>query len=181
MSGKTPILASASNGHGMVVRSLIRHGADVEQCDNAGNRPLMVAAESAGRDTRGYEGKQTLVHYLDVLNILLDADADPNAMDSSQMTAIDRVCVSNGCVPILKLLIERGGRLAAKSSRHRNKGRTNLMTAVVSGHFELVKFLVEKCYCNVGERSEFGHTLFDVAYAKGDTDVAQYLEQRAAE
>jgi len=57
-------------------------------------------------------------------------------------------------------------------------GRTALHLAACEGHFDCVRFLVEKCSVEPSPRDRWGQTPLDEARNFGHNAVAQYLEQQ---
>lgn len=72
--GHTPLDIAVAHGNAAVVRSLLRHGADLETRDRYGNTPLLSAV-LAGSKAYG------------IVNLLLDAGADPDAENKNNLSA----------------------------------------------------------------------------------------------
>src|SRR5690606_4719877 len=75
---KTPLLYATRHGHLDIVQRLIAHGADIELADGNGITPLINAIVNASSVRIDPDGK---TDHLAIANVLLDAGANPNAMD----------------------------------------------------------------------------------------------------
>jgi len=81
--GTTPLLIATLNGHFDLAKYLVEHGADPNLASRAGAAPLYAALnvqwapKAAYPQPRAYLQQQTT--YLDLLTLLLDQGADPNA------------------------------------------------------------------------------------------------------
>ena len=81
--GTTPLLIATLNGHFDLAKYLLEHGADANLASAAGAAPLYAtlnvqwAPKAAYPQPRAYLQQQTT--YLDLMTLLLDKGADPNA------------------------------------------------------------------------------------------------------
>ena len=81
--GTTPLLIATLNGHFDLAKYLVEHGADPNLASRAGAAPLYAvlnvqwAPKAAYPQPRAYLQQQTT--YLDLMTLLLDQGADPNA------------------------------------------------------------------------------------------------------
>ncbi len=136
----------------------------------------MVASESAGRKRysadSNEEERESVGLYLEVIDSLIASGADVNVLDSTNTTALDRVCTSTGSVSVLSHLLQHGAKLCLHSTKTR---RSNLVSCVLNGFVDATKFLVEKCSCVVDP------SLVEVASARGDDVLVSYLRDRLAE
>ena len=114
--GWTALHLAAHFGHADAARLLIRHGADVRarSTNPLDNEPLHAAL--AGRS-------------LDVARLLLDAGADPNAVEHAGYAPLHQAA-EPGDVPLIRLLLNRG----ARPDRKDDQGRTPLDLAQAGGH-----------------------------------------------
>lgn len=76
--GKTGLMYAASRNHLEIMRCLLDHGADPDKANRNGTTPLMFAktAAFASGDCRG-------------MKLLVDAGANPRAVDNHGLTALD--------------------------------------------------------------------------------------------
>ena len=107
--------------------------------------------------------------------IRLDDDAGLDVLAPSGVTPIDAVW--SGDLVLLQQSL---------NSRHANKrkdaaGRTLLMIACLSGHIELVTFLVSQKSVDVNARSKAGETAYSIAIKYGRGDIAAILKSHHAD
>jgi ankyrin repeat protein len=114
--GWTPLHLAAHFGHAEAVRWLLEHGANVRvrSTNTLDNEPIHAAL--AGQD-------------YDAIRALLDAGADPNAVEHGGFTPLHQAA-DPGDVRLIELLLARGARTDAKDDR----GRTPLDLALAGGH-----------------------------------------------
>ena len=103
---RTPLILAASNGHQSVVEFLVNKGADVNARDGSGQSPLLLASKRSFNETAKFliehgadvnaQTKKKRVSSLmlaavwdnvELVQYLLDHDADPNLMDIFGRTA----------------------------------------------------------------------------------------------
>jgi hypothetical protein len=112
----------AERGSVAVAQALIAHGADVEKPDSGdGSTPLCVAC---------------LNGHLEIVQMLLQAGADPNKAKTSGTTPL-YFCAQGDHLPIAKLLIKAG----AEANKPAFRGFTPLQVASDNGHREMIKLL----------------------------------------
>jgi len=75
---KTALLYATRHGRLDIVRTLIAHGADIELADGNGITPLISAIVNASSVRISPDGK---TDHMAIANVLLDAGANPNAID----------------------------------------------------------------------------------------------------
>ena len=114
--GWTALHLAAHFGHADAARLLLRHGADVHarSTNPLDNEPLHAALP--GRS-------------LDVARALLDAGADPNAVEHGGFVPLHQAA-EPGDLPLIQLLLDRG----ARPHRKDDQGRTPLDLAQAGGH-----------------------------------------------
>ena len=76
--GTTPLLLVCNEAQLELVQKLIEHGADVNQAENEGMTPLMVACEA----------ETDVESILEVIAVLVEAGADINAMSKDGITPL---------------------------------------------------------------------------------------------
>ena len=100
ISGGTPLMAAASNGHVEIVRALLRRGARVNDTDIRGWTALVCAAENG---------------HATICKLLLDAHADPNIRTRQSGTVL-MVAALKGHLEIVRLLLEKGADSSARDA-----------------------------------------------------------------
>lgn len=119
--GVSPLLLAVLDNHWDLARQLIDAGADVQQWDIFGQTPLLAAVNQ--RKASGLNPNQTLndATGLDIVTLLLERGADPNAQlffrpAKQRGPAFSRgttpliAAAGNGDVDVIKLLLAHGAR-----------------------------------------------------------------------
>jgi ankyrin repeat protein len=125
-AGGTGLILASAAGHGEVVQSLLRAGADVNAVDERGWPAILRAAyfghgaivralleSGASPDSRETHEGGTALHFAarqnhpDTVRALLDAGADPNAALSNGWTSL-MWAVERGSAEVVRMLIEAG-------------------------------------------------------------------------
>ncbi|MBO7090483.1 MAG: ankyrin repeat domain-containing protein [Victivallales bacterium] len=138
---RTPVVSAIDKGDLNVLKYLIENGADWKSALKEHHPPRDPAVLryllSLGLDAnlKGREGKTSLhyVEYIELMDILLAAGADPNIKDDKGWTPLD-CAIKNDNYQKIKWLIAHG---ADRNGRH------FLNLAAVNGDLEMVKRLVE--------------------------------------
>jgi ankyrin repeat protein len=118
-SGRTPLIEAIANNHLTVALYLVGQKADPNAADRAGWTPLVWAAV----------GSSSVRHKnLKLTAALLDAGADVNFADRDGMTPL-MWAANRGADRLVKLLLDRGTDVNAKTTQKYNSGRTALMFA----------------------------------------------------
>lgn len=157
MSGGTG--PSIPGQHKEIVRLLIENGTDVNTRDGFGDTVLMFACQQGHLDLAEFllekgadinqandhifKGRTALVGTawygrVEAVKLLLAHDADINAADAGQETALFKAA-SRGHAEVVRILLENG---AAVHTRD-NRGNTPLLHAAAHGHTQVVKLLLD--------------------------------------
>jgi ankyrin repeat protein len=107
--GATPFLLAAKSADVPLMRVLLENGADPSIKTANNTTPLMVAA-GVGIWAPG-ENPGTHEEALAAVRLLLDLNADVNAVDDNGDTALHGAVYRGGAVPVIQLLADRGARL----------------------------------------------------------------------
>ena len=77
----TPLLSAITNNHPDVARHLVDRGADIKAADWYGRTPLWAAVETRNMDVDSatFENGVTREPYFELINVLLERGAEPNA------------------------------------------------------------------------------------------------------
>ncbi|XP_019619025.1 PREDICTED: protein fem-1 homolog C-like [Branchiostoma belcheri] len=131
LTNSTPLRAACFDGHFEIVKYLVEHHADLEISNRHGHTCLMIAC---------YKGHRDIVEYL------LKLGADVNRKSIKGNTALHD-CAESGSLEIMKLLLKYKAKMAKDSY-----GMTPLMAASVTGHTNIVHYLIARHECSRKER-----------------------------
>ncbi|XP_067309030.1 protein fem-1 homolog A [Pseudorasbora parva] len=123
LTNSTPLRAACFDGHLEIVRYLVEHRADMEVANRHGHTCLMIAC---------YKGHR------DIARFLLERGADVNRRSVKGNTALHD-CAESGSLEIMKMLLKRDARMERDGY-----GMTPLMAASVTGHTNIVEYLVHQ-------------------------------------
>jgi hypothetical protein len=118
-AGDTPLHAAAAAHRKTIVHDLVSMGADVRARNRRGAQPLHYAADGIPGSAHWDPKAQR-----DTIVVLLEAGADPNAVDKGGVTPLHRA-VRNRCASAVRALIEGG----ADVRRPNESGSTALQLA----------------------------------------------------
>lgn len=157
--GVTPIVLAAVNGSDAMIERLVAGGADPNAALPTGETVLMTAARTGklaavralvarGANVNAKEnvkGQTALMWSIwqghdDVTRALIEAGADLKLASSSGFTPM-LFAVREGNMPILRLLFEKG---AGDANQAGTDTYSALHIAVVRGHVEMAKYLLDK-------------------------------------
>ena len=108
-NGATPLWLAATSGDAVMIKTLLEGGANANEELPLGRRPLMLAARSG---------------VVSAVNELIKAGADVNAAEKQRGTTALMQAADQGHADVLKVLIEHGANVAAKSAPVVRDGRT---------------------------------------------------------
>uniref|UniRef100_A0A8C9UB89 Fem-1 homolog A n=1 Tax=Serinus canaria TaxID=9135 RepID=A0A8C9UB89_SERCA len=132
--GAPPLWAASAAGHLGVVRSLLDHGASVNQTTLTNSTPLRAVANRHGHTClmiSCYKGHREIARYL------LEKGADVNRRSVKGNTALHD-CAESGSLEILQLLLRSKARMEKDGY-----GMTPLLAASVTGHTNIVEYLIQ--------------------------------------
>ncbi|XP_062843994.1 protein fem-1 homolog A [Trichomycterus rosablanca] len=123
LTNSTPLRAACFDGHLEIVRYLVEHSADMEVANRHGHTCLMISC---------YKGHQEIAKFL------LERGADVNRKSVKGNTALHD-CAESGSLEIMKMLLKCKARMERDGY-----GMTPLMAASVTGHTNIVEYLVHQ-------------------------------------
>ncbi|XP_009570505.1 PREDICTED: protein fem-1 homolog A, partial [Fulmarus glacialis] len=123
LTNSTPLRAACFDGHLEIVRYLVgERGADLEVANRHGHTCLMISC---------YKGHREIARYL------LEKGADVNRRSVKGNTALHD-CAESGSLEILQLLLRSKARMEKDGY-----GMTPLLAASVTGHTNIVEYLIQ--------------------------------------
>lgn len=156
IEGAPPLWAAAAAGHLPVVRSLLRRGASVNRTTRTNSTPLraacfdghldvvryLVGEHQADLEVANRHGHTCLMiscykGHGDIARYLLERGAQVNRRSAKGNTALHD-CAESGSLEILQLLLGRHARMERDGY-----GMTPLLAASVTGHTNIVEYLIE--------------------------------------
>ncbi|XP_026875670.2 ankyrin repeat domain 34Bb [Electrophorus electricus] len=117
-----------------LTRLLLEGGAYINESNERGETPLMVACKTHHNDTQSVP-KPKMVRYL------LENGADPNIQDKSGKTALMHACVERAGEEVLSQLLSSG----ADPSLEDHSGSSALVYAVNAGDKKALRVLLDAC------------------------------------
>jgi len=190
--GCTPLFKATQNGHLAIVRSLLRRGADPDiPLLSSRISPLHIAAwenrveivtellrKSADVEARtivsnGWTPLFPAAHkgHDQVVQLLIDFDANPTAVTVDQNSSILETAVSGGHCDTVKLLMDSGATVRRGSA----KRPTALHQAAIDGRADIVEVILDREKNAVDLETETGETPLYYACANGHDDIAEIL------
>ena len=153
------LFSASENGQFDVVRSLLEHGADVDETDSVRRTALLVVSSN---------GK------LQVAKLLIEHGANVNSRDADGWTPL-HMASRHGHLDVVRLLLDHNADLNASP---RNL-RTPLDIASHHGYREIVELLLDRG-ADANARNVFGRTPGQEALAHGYARVSEFLSQYSA-
>jgi ankyrin repeat protein len=148
LSAYTGVFAAAASGDAASVAKLAASGANVNARDGRGRTPLHVAAFMKQRDA---------------MKALVDAGADPNALDADRYDMVTIAAVADDPAT-LQAALKLGNRATNVTSRYDG---TALIAAAHLGHVEVVRILL-KAGAPVDHVNNLGWTALIESIVLGD-------------
>ncbi len=146
---------AARAGRLETMETLLSSGMDPDLTDQYGKTPLYYAVS--------FNQKQ-------MVTLLLDHHANPNASDQPLLCAVDR-----GNLSIVDLLLQAGAHINTKAK----DGRTALQLAAIGNQLDLIRHLMEKG-ADVNARDNEGTSPLDEAVWRGYLEATAILLARGA-
>ncbi|XP_069787354.1 protein fem-1 homolog C isoform X2 [Narcine bancroftii] len=155
IEGAPPLWAASAAGHLSVVRSLLEHGASVNNTTLTNSTPLRAAC---------FDG------HLDIVRYLIEHRADMEVANRHGHTCLMISCYK-GHRDIAKFLLEKGANVNRKSV----KGNTALHDCAESGSLEIMKMLLK----NGAKMEKDGYRMTPLLSASvtGHTNIVEFLTQ----
>lgn len=155
--GQTPLHYAAASGNTRGTALLVKHGFNIDQPDNYGDRPLTLACKygfigpvkellKASAKTDHYASSRrvplhwaALQGHLDIVRLLLEAGADVNVADRGLHDIASRLGSENDKPPQFTVMtLQEDGTLAPGETSK----RTTIHYAAEAGHMEIVDALI---------------------------------------
>ena len=205
--GTPPLTQSLITGNLDVAMFLLESGADPNISNADGLAPLYATLDAKFAQRTWYPPptvEQEETNYLDLMQALLDAGADPNerltnrlwyrqfgnsgSPDRAGATPFWRATQAHD-LPAMKMLLAAGGDPNIKTLRevsplmvatgihYSNQG----LNYIPEQRFETVKFLVEELDAVINEKDKTGFTPLHGAALIGNHDIVSYLVDRGAD
>lgn len=154
--GLTALHVAVKKGDLVVVKMLVKHGADIDAPDKAGRSPLLTALLARNPLVAEYLVKQ---------QARLDADAV--LRETVRLGQADR--------DVIDFLVKQGAELDLPDEQ----GNTPLHIAILNGHRVNAKYLVKKgADIDLADRS--GRTPLEMAIERNEVDIERMLRQFGA-
>ncbi|XP_017344673.1 ankyrin repeat domain-containing protein 34B [Ictalurus punctatus] len=126
------LLKAVYLGRLRLTRLLLEGGSYINESNEHGETPLMIACKSRYSDTQGVP-KEKMVGYL------LESGADPNIQDKSGKTALMHACLEQAGHEVVSLLLDSG----ADPCLEDHIGSSALIHAINSNDEETLKLLID--------------------------------------
>ena len=161
-NGYTALHYSCRDGHIDIVRSLVKHKADVSARTDSGDTPLTLAAINK---------HDNVVHAL-----LMDYQCPVDAKDQNGCTALHYSC-ELGNVSIVRILVKNKANVNIRT----DSGDTPLTLAARNGHIYVVHVLSSDSQCPVDAKGQDGYTALHYSCRDGHVDIVSSLVKYKAD
>ncbi|XP_048110657.1 ankyrin repeat domain-containing protein 34B [Alosa alosa] len=135
LSDGSPLITAAQQGKLRLVRLLLEGGAQVNESNQRGETPLLVACKAMRGDQSGCSVMLKLVRFL------LKHGAEPNVQDKTGRTALMYACIERAGVEVASTLIVAG----ADPSMEDYSGASALVYTINSQQQETLRVLLDAC------------------------------------
>ena len=139
----TPLMDSCINGHIDVVKSLIKHEANLNISDGLSQNALTIAIHK---------------RYFDIAKILINAGIDINSFDLSNNSPVTYAIIA-GDFELVESLLKRGAHTNIKGLN----GYTLLHNTLQSDNSEIIEISRKYFYSQINEKNLFGDTPVNTA------------------
>jgi ankyrin repeat protein len=150
-----PLVRAAQSGSGIEIEELLDQRVDIESRHDRTNRTALAVASHCGND--------------DVVAILLQHRANPNAVDITGMTPL-HLAATRGHYRAVELLLDEDVQVDAVGPQK----KTALRLAADNGHLEVVNLLLNR-RAKVNARDAYNLTALHSAAGLGDEDIVNLL------
>jgi ankyrin repeat protein len=119
-AGSTPLMRAAKGGDVVLMRLLLRHGADVALTQRNGSTALMIAAGLGWRfsgNSTPYGDRGSESDAAEAIGICLAHGADINARNANGDTALHAAVAGRGSEPLVRALLDEGADPHARNGR----------------------------------------------------------------
>ena len=155
------LTAAAHGNHYAVVAMLLEEGADITACETEDGHTALYAACALG--------------HIEVAGLLLDRGADPNAEGGKYGSAL-KVAAREGHMDVVRRLVRSGADIHPVSHVQRQHiGGSALHMAVVGGHVEVTRFLLDRHSVSIHLGDDEGFTPLMKACNLGNMSMVQLL------
>ena len=193
-TGRAPPLHYACGAGALdVVKMLVEAGAGVRDTDDGGETCLSSATytghtetvrylvglfqvEVNHRDDESFTALHSASEHTDVVQVLIDAGADIEAMNFEDRSPLQWACIT-GVLDVVKVLVRAGAGVCVTDSR----GSACLAHAAYKGRTEIVRYLLCLPEVDVNRRNDYHDTALQEAVDMKRTEVVQVLIDAGAD